>query len=124
MKSQLLTACLFVCLTTASVGANSNACADIQAELRTIDGAIDVYVAQYGRLPPRQGWLSLLKSGNILRNSFPERDKWGHPFFYAPSERGDYDLRSLGADGQWGTEDDQIKADGWKWRLCSSPSRC
>ena len=41
-------------------------------------------------------------------------DPWGNPYLYRhPGEHGDYDLYSLGADGQDGGEDEDADLTSW-----------
>lgn len=85
-----------------------------QQSIERIAGVLDIYKLDIGRYPTTEQGLQALVSqpanegrwnGPYLKgNSLPE-DPWGHPFLYrAPSQRPgrDYDLYSLGADGQAG----------------------
>ena len=64
-------------------------------------GALELYKKIYGHYPENLD--EALKAGyTIFKN-----DHYLKPFFYQVSEDGqNYELRSLGADGEYGTEDD------------------
>lgn len=84
--------------------------------LRTISEALDQYEVDQGEFPasldalviepspaPRRPWRKYLKADAV------PTDPWGNPFVYVnPSTTAgrDYDLLSVGPDGQQGTEDD------------------
>lgn len=85
-----------------------------QQSVERIAGILDIYKLDIGHYPTtEQGLQSLVSppanearwNGPYLKgNALPE-DPWGHPFQYrAPSQRPghDYDLFTLGADGQPG----------------------
>jgi general secretion pathway protein G len=55
-----------------------------------------------------------LWDGPYLRKEVP-MDPWGRAYIYAcPGEHGDYDLVSLGADGQEGGEGENADVLSWK----------
>lgn len=54
------------------------------------------------------GW-----NGPYIKNSMLN-DPWNRPYVYrAPGEHGDYDIASLGADGQVGGEDNNADINNW-----------
>ena len=101
--------------------AESQPCAQVQSELRTLDAALELYHANHGAYPPSARWLQELKDDHLIRAETNGRDRWGHPYQFAPSaDQRSLDLRSVGPDGRRETADDQVKADGWRWSTCKS----
>lgn len=88
----------------------------VMADLRSIETALDLYKLDNGAYPStEQGLEALVEKptvGNVPPNwkdggylSRVPADPWGRPYAYAiPGTRGEYDLFSLGADGQPGGE--------------------
>jgi hypothetical protein len=107
-----------ILLAAATVGANESPCAKVQAQLRTIASALELYEAMQGAYSAQQGWMATLKGAKFLPRDFPEKDHWGNPFFCRAVGARELDLRSIGPDQRWGSEDDQVNADGWKWKTC------
>ena len=82
-----------------------------RAQIEAIGSALDQYRLDTGRYPTTEiGLNALLErpqnepkwNGPYLKKNVP-LDPWGKPYLYkAPGERGEYDLVSLGKDGQPG----------------------
>lgn len=82
-----------------------------KAQVDAFEKALDLYRLDTGRYPSTELGLNALVvrpanepkwSGPYLRKAVPV-DPWGRPFVYrAPGAKGDYDLVSLGRDGQPG----------------------
>jgi len=84
------------------------------------DDAIQVYAVEHGL--PDSRWFDSLVQAGVLNRVHSRNDPWGNPYFY--QRHGDsYDLRTLGADGEFGTTDDQKRQDGWQWRSCKHTYR-
>lgn len=61
-----------------------------------------------GKLP--QGW----REGGYLEKGRVPKDPWGNEYIYlSPGEKGDYDLRSYGADGEPGGEGKNSDISNW-----------
>jgi len=82
-----------------------------RAQLDALEKALDQYRLDVGRYPSTEQGLSALvtKPGNEARWSGPylkkgvPPDPWGRPYIYkSPGDHGDFDLVSLGKDGQPG----------------------
>lgn len=124
---ELLIVMIILGLLAALVGPNLFKKVD-QAKIKTaktqigmFGTALDAYRLDVGTYPPAQeGLEGLLKNnghdtwdGPYLSKELP-KDPWGRPYVYrAPGEHGDYDLYSLGADGQEGG--DGVNADIVSW---------
>jgi general secretion pathway protein G len=87
------------------------------AQLESLGLGLDQYRIDVGQYPTsEQGLIALNKNpgnapkwaGPYLKKTVPN-DPWGKPYLYkSPGEHGDYDLYTLGKDGQLGgTSDDQ-----------------
>ena len=87
------------------------------AQIESLGLALDQYRIDVGQYPTtEQGLAALYKNpgnvpkwaGSYLKKNIPN-DPWGKPYLYkSPGEHGDYDLFTLGKDGQLGgTSDDQ-----------------
>ncbi len=82
-----------------------------QAQIASLEKALDQYRLDVGAYPTTEAGLNALTvkpqdverwQGPYLKRAAP-LDPWGKPYLYkAPGEHGDYDLSSLGADGQPG----------------------
>jgi general secretion pathway protein G len=82
-----------------------------KAQMDALEKALDQYRIDTGRFPSSDPGLNALVvkpasepkwNGPYLRKAVP-LDPWGRPYLYkSPGERGDYDLVSLGKDGQQG----------------------
>jgi hypothetical protein len=117
MRPRFSAIVLMFLLIATTVGANESPCAKVQAQLRTIVSAVELYNAKHGAYPEQQGWMAALKGAGILSRDFPEKDHWGNPFFYRTVGAA-FDLRSIGPDRRWSSDDDQVKVDGWRWTTC------
>lgn len=92
-------------------GARSDA-AEIQ--IKRLGGVLELYRLDTGRYPTTgEGLAALMQppadggrwNGPYLESGDALTDPWGRPYRYAaPGRSGDYDLYSLGADGQEGGE--------------------
>ena len=86
-----------------------------RAQIKSFEDALDQYRMDVGRYPSSEQGLEALNArpagearwqGPYLRKTVP-KDPWGNAYLYAaPGEHGDYDLQSLGKDGQPGGEGD------------------
>lgn len=92
-------------------------------DLRTIASALDLYRLDNFAYPTAEEGLQALTgsagpgqaAGKRYLNSLPV-DPWNNPYLYAqPGRAGDYDVYTLGADGQEGGEG--INADISNWDL-------
>ena len=82
-----------------------------RAQIEALEKALDMFRIDTGRYPSsEEGLLALTRApaeegrwgGPYLKKSVP-RDPWGRPYIYRqPGEQSDYDLFSLGKDGQPG----------------------
>jgi hypothetical protein len=81
------------------------------------DAAVERYAADHG-LPENEKWFEALIQAGILKPFQTRIDPWGHPYYYRRGAN-TYDLRTLGPDGEYGTEDDQTKETDWRWTKCS-----
>jgi general secretion pathway protein G len=82
-----------------------------RAQLDALEKALDQYRLDVGRYPGNeQGLAALVErpagltrwSGPYLKKSVPQ-DPWGQPYIYkSPGDHGEFDLLSLGKDGQPG----------------------
>lgn len=94
-----------------------------KAQISEFETVLDVFRLDVGRYPSTDEGLQALRvrTGNIgnwdgpyLRKDVP-LDPWGHPYVYRfPGQHGDYDLMSLGADGQEGGDGDAGDVVNWK----------
>ena len=93
-----------------------------QAQLDSLEKALDQYRLDVGRYPPTEQGLGALmtRPGNepkwqvpYLKKAAPP-DPWGRPYVYKyPGERGEYDLFSLGKDGQPGGTGEAADITNW-----------
>ena len=83
-----------------------------RAQIGAIEKSLDTYRLDVGRYPSTEEGLGALMvappaagvrwNGPYLKKALPP-DPWGHPFQYrSPVARGDYEIVSLGRDGQPG----------------------
>ncbi len=83
-----------------------------------LGSAIELYYLDTGKYPPQDAGVAALMTGPAgvanwngpyLKKSSGLTDPWGHSYFYRfPGEHGDFDVYSLGRDGQpGGTDEDQ-----------------
>lgn len=93
-----------------------------RAQIESFGQALDQYRLDVGQYPTtEQGLLALRTApqqvtrwqGPYLKRDIPE-DPWGHAYIYRrPGQHGDYDLVSLGADGQPGGEGENADVVSW-----------
>jgi general secretion pathway protein G len=93
-----------------------------KAQISMIGTALDAYRLDVGSYPNSEEGLGALRKnpghgawdGPYLSKEVPN-DPWGRPYVYrAPGEHGDYDMYSLGADGQEGGEGENADVLGWE----------
>lgn len=92
-------------------------------QIGQLDVALDLFRLDVGRLPtPEEGLTALLAkpatapkwNGPYLKKRAAIADPWGKAFHYRiPGEHGEYDIYSLGADGQAGGEGENGDVAGW-----------
>ncbi len=93
-----------------------------QAQIASLEKALDQYRLDVGAYPTTELGLNALSvkpqdqerwQGPYLKRAAP-LDPWGKPYVYkAPGEHGDYDLSSLGADGQPGGAGEAADVTSW-----------
>ena len=93
-----------------------------RAQIDAIEKALDQYRADTSRYPSgEQGLAALMKrpagearwDGPYLKRQLPP-DPWGRPYQYRfPGEHGDYDVYSLGRDGQPGGSGEAADIGNW-----------
>lgn len=93
-----------------------------RAQLESIGKALELYRLDTGRYPStEQGLRALLDKpgdetrweGPYLKKGLPP-DPWGRAYVYkSPGEHGDFDLYSLGKDGQPGGSDEAADITSW-----------
>jgi len=94
-----------------------------KSQISEFESTLDVFRLDVGRYPTSEEGLHALNTrpgslekwdGPYLRKEVP-LDPWGHPYLYRfPGQHGDYDLLSLGADGQEGGEGEATDIVSWK----------
>ncbi|PPD56773.1 MAG: type II secretion system protein GspG [Methylotenera sp.] len=92
------------------------------AQIEALGLGLDQYRIDVGQYPTtEQGLIALNKNpgnapkwaGPYLKKSVPN-DPWGKPYIYkSPGEHGDYDLSTLGKDGQLGGTSDAEDVLSW-----------
>ena len=103
------------------LGGAKSKTADIQ--LKDFEQALDIYKLDTGRLPNQQEGLKALieRPGNVsgwngpyLKKSELPKDPWGRDYVYTiPGKHGDFDIISLGADGQAGGDGENTDIVSW-----------
>ena len=93
-----------------------------RAQIDALQKALDQYRIDTGRYPvTAQGLAGLVQrpadeprwSGPYLAKAVP-MDPWGRPYLYtSPGQHGEYDLQSLGKDGQAGGAGDDADIGSW-----------
>jgi general secretion pathway protein G len=93
-----------------------------RAQIDALEKALDQYRLDVGRYPTTEQGLPALVSrpqnldkwaGPYLKKAVPP-DPWGGRYLYkVPGEHGDYDLVSLGADGQAGGTGEAADVNSW-----------
>lgn len=86
-----------------------------KAQIESFEKALDTFRLDVGRYPSTEEGLAALLvaptntlrwNGPYLRRDLP-KDPWGHPYQYrAPGTKSDFDILSLGRDGQPGGSGD------------------
>ena len=94
-----------------------------RAQIDALEKALDQYRLDMGTYPTSDQGLQALVAkpngaerwqGPYLKKAVPP-DPWGRPYRYrGPGEHGDYDLYSLGADGQPGGTGENIDVASWE----------
>lgn len=92
-------------------------------QIDRLSGVLDLYYLETGGYPStEQGLAALVErpdgatawNGPYIRKADALTDPWGNPYLYkAPGEHGEYDLSSLGADGQPGGEGEDADITNW-----------
>jgi general secretion pathway protein G len=93
-----------------------------RAQLVSLEKALDQYRLDVGRYPSTEQGLAALNTrpagqerwaGPYLKRAVPP-DPWGQPYLYkSPGEHGEFDLSSLGSDGQPGGTGEAEDALSW-----------
>ncbi|TCK08762.1 type II secretion system major pseudopilin GspG [Marinobacterium mangrovicola] len=104
------------------VGSSKTQTAALQ--IQELGAALDLYRLEVGRYPTtQQGLEALVKqpsgatnwNGPYLSKNVVRQDPWGNDYNYeAPGSHGEYDLYSLGADGQEGGEGENQDVSNWE----------
>jgi general secretion pathway protein G len=94
-----------------------------KAQITFFETALDTYRLDVGKYPSTNQGLQALRvkpdgvakwAGPYLPKQVP-LDPWGNPYKYTcPGEHGDYDVISLGADGNAGGEGEDADIVSWK----------
>ncbi|MEM7224696.1 MAG: type II secretion system major pseudopilin GspG [Pseudomonadota bacterium] len=94
-----------------------------QIQIERLSGVLDLYRLDVGRYPSEQEGLEVLVeapsdapgwNGPYLKRADSLTDPWGRPYVYRfPGENGEYDLFSLGADGQEGGDGESQDVTSW-----------
>jgi len=102
------------------IGTSKQKAAKTQIEM--FGTALDSFRLSVGRYPTTAEGMDALRKnpgldlwdGPYLKKDVPP-DPWGRPYLYkCPGDHGDYDLVSLGADGQEGGEGENADVVSWK----------
>jgi general secretion pathway protein G len=93
-----------------------------RAQIEGLSKALDLYRLEIGHYPStEQGLVALTAAptdetrwaGPYLQKAVPQ-DPWGRNYIYrSPGENGDYDLLSMGKDGQPGGEGENAEITNW-----------
>lgn len=93
------------------------------AQISLFETALDIYRLDIGKYPTTEQGLQALRvkpddvekwDGPYLPKDVP-LDPWGNSYAYeSPGEHGDYDIISLGADGDPGGEGEDMDIVSWK----------
>ena len=92
-----------------------------KAQISMLGTALDAFRLDTGRYPSRDEGLEVLRrnpgvdgwDGPYMPKEIPP-DPWGRPYVYvSPGEHGDYDLYSLGGDGQQGGDGENADVNSW-----------
>ena len=91
-------------------------------QIERLSAVLDLYRLQVGRYPGDEGLNALMEQpadapnwdGPYLKKADSLIDPWSRPYLYRfPGEHGDYDLYTLGADGQEGGEGEDKDLTSW-----------
>lgn len=96
-----------------------------RSDIATYQSALEMYRLDHFRYPTEQQGLQALveapsgiDTGRFPENGYVQRlrdDPWGNPYVYRiPGEYGEFDLLSLGADGQEGGEGADADVGNWQ----------
>ncbi|WP_223530694.1 type II secretion system major pseudopilin GspG [Pseudomonas sp. GL-R-19] len=93
-----------------------------KAQIEGLSKALDLYRLEVGHYPSTEQGLQALVTapadeprwtGPYLQKKLPQ-DPWGHSYSYRyPGENSEYDLLSLGKDGQPGGEGENAEVTNW-----------
>jgi general secretion pathway protein G len=93
-----------------------------RAQIDALEKALDQYRLDVGHYPSTEQGLPALMAqpggepkwaGPYLKKALPN-DPWGHPYIYRqPGEHGEFDLLSLGKDGQPGGSGEAADINNW-----------
>jgi general secretion pathway protein G len=93
-----------------------------RAQIELLEKALDQYRLDVGSFPTTEQGLGVLTTrppetekwvGPYLKKSAPP-DPWGRPYIYkSPGDHSEYDLSSLGSDGQEGGTGDAVDLTNW-----------
>jgi len=92
-----------------------------KAQISMLGTALDAFRLDTGRYPSRDEGMEALRrnpgvdgwDGPYMPKEIPP-DPWGRPYVYvSPGEHGDYDLYSLGGDGQQGGDGENSDVTSW-----------
>jgi len=94
-----------------------------KAQIQEFESVLDMYRLDVGRYPSTEEGRQALQvkpanvanwDGPYLKKDIP-LDPWGHPYVYKfPGQHTDFDLYSLGGDGQEGGEGNNADIVNWK----------
>ncbi|MEW5769466.1 MAG: type II secretion system major pseudopilin GspG [Pseudomonadota bacterium] len=94
-----------------------------KAQLKALEDALDQYRLDVGHYPTTEQGIAALDAqpagetrwqGPYLRKAVPN-DPWGNPYQYqSPGSHGEYDLSSLGKDGQAGGTGEAADITSWQ----------
>ncbi|WAG78401.1 type II secretion system major pseudopilin GspG [Metapseudomonas furukawaii] len=94
-----------------------------RAQIEGLVKALDIYRLEVGRYPSTEQGLTALVAaptdeprwaGPYLQKGIPQ-DPWGRAYVYrSPGENGDFDLLTLGKDGQPGGDGENAEVTSWQ----------
>lgn len=97
-----------------------------RTQIEMLGAALDMYRLDMGRYPATEEGLNALQQkpadearalnwhGPYLKKQV-DKDPWGNAYVYAfPGQHGEYDLSSLGADGQPGGDGENADVNSWE----------
>lgn len=94
-----------------------------RAQIEGLVKALDIYRLEVGRYPSTEQGLTALTNapsdeprwaGPYLQKGVPQ-DPWGRAYVYrSPGENGDFDLLTLGKDGQPGGDGENAEVTSWQ----------